>query len=406
MPTVNRLQTINLSNQRVLIRVDFNVPLDKQYQITDDTRIREALPTIQYVLDQGGSVVLMSHLGRPLEKLNADGSINREKFTLRHLVPHLETLLGRPVKFAADCVDEIPNLLSSALRPGDVLLLENTRFHPEEEDGDEDFAEKLARHGEVYINDAFGTAHRAHASTTVVARFFEPGQKAFGFLMEREITNANKVLHSADKPVCAITGGAKVSDKILLLEKFLDSADIIIIGGGMAYTFFKAQGGNIGNSLLETERLDTAKSFLDKAKARGVEVLLPADSICGDKFAADAALKTAPSDDIPDGWMGLDIGPEAIKAFSEAVGRAKTIIWNGPMGVFEMPAFAAGTKAIAEAVAQATGKGAFSLVGGGDSVAAVNQLGLTDAVSFVSTGGGAMLEYLEGKELPGIKAIG
>lgn len=397
---------INFQDQRALIRVDFNVPLDKQYQITDDTRIREALPTIQHILDQGGAVVLMSHLGRPLEKLKEDGSVNTEKFTLRHLVPHLEQVLGRPVKFAADCVGEIPNLLAAALKPGEVLLLENTRFHPEEENGDPEFAEKLAQLGDVFINDAFGTAHRAHASTTIVANYFDAAHKSFGMLMEREITNANKVLHGAEKPVCAITGGAKVSDKILLLEKFLDTADIIIIGGGMAYTFFKAQGGHIGNSLLEEERLDTAKDFLEKARAKGVEVLLPADSVCADKFAADANTQTAPSDQIPDSWMGLDIGPEAVKTFSEAVSRAKTIIWNGPMGVFEMPAFAGGTKAIAESVAQATQNGAFSLVGGGDSVAAVNQLGLAEQVSFVSTGGGAMLEFLEGKELPGIKAIG
>jgi phosphoglycerate kinase len=396
---------IDFKNKRALVRVDFNVPLDKDYKITDDTRMREAVPTIEYILNQGGSVILMSHLGRPLEKLNPDGSINSEKFTLRHLVPHLEELLGRPVKFSADCIGELPGLLAASVRPGDVLLLENTRFHQEEEEGDEDFAEKLAQLGDVFVNDAFGTAHRAHASTTVVAKFFEPGKKTFGFLMEREIENANKVLHGAAKPVCAITGGAKVSDKILLLEKFLDSADIIIIGGGMAYTFFKAQGGQVGNSLLEADRLDTAAEFLTKAKAKGVEVLLPVDSVCGDAFAADANTQIAPSNQTPDGWMGLDIGPEAVKAFSEAISRSNTIIWNGPMGVFEMPAFAGGTKAIAEAIALATKKGAFSLVGGGDSVAAVNQLGLADEVSFVSTGGGAMLEFLEGKELPGIKAI-
>jgi len=396
---------IEFANKRALVRVDFNVPLDPAHHIQDDTRIREALPTIRHILDHNGAVILMSHLGRPLAKLDADGNINRDKFTLRHLVPYLEQALGRPVKFASDCVDEVPNLLSASLKPGDVLLLENTRFHPEEESGDADFAEKLARLGDVYVNDAFGTAHRAHASTAVVARYFNKDCKDFGLLMEREIAHADKVLKGADRPVCAITGGAKVSDKILLLDSLLERADIIIIGGGMAFTFFKAMGGQIGNSLLEADRLDTARAFLDKAKAKGVEVLLPVDSVCADRFAADAQTQAAPSDQIPDGWMGLDIGPGAVRAFSEAISRAKTIIWNGPMGVFEMPAFAAGTKAIAEAVARATSRGAFSLVGGGDSVAAVNQLGLQDSVTFVSTGGGAMLEYLEGKQLPGIEAI-
>jgi len=396
---------LSFSGKKALVRVDFNVPLDKQYHITDDTRIREALPTIRHILDAGGSVILMSHLGRPLEKPNADGSINREKFTLRHLVGYLEKALGTNVHFADDCVGDSAGELAAGLKAGEVLLLENTRFHKEEEKGDADFAKKLASLADVYINDAFGTAHRAHASTTVVAQYFPKGAKSFGFLMEREIKNASRVMKDAVKPVVAITGGAKVSDKMPLLETLLDNANAIIIGGGMAYTFFKAKGGHIGNSLLETERIDTALDFLRKAEAAGVEVFLPEDSVCADKFAADAKTKVCPSGDIPDGWMGLDIGPKAAEKFRDAILRANTIIWNGPMGVFEMPAFANGTKAIAEAVAQATKLGAFSLVGGGDSVAAVNQLGLTDDVSFVSTGGGAMLEFLEGKELPGIKAI-
>ena len=396
---------INFQGKKALIRVDFNVPLDKQYNITDDTRIREALPTIEHILWQGGSVILMSHLGRPLEKLNADGSINREKFTLRHLVSYLEDALGTTVHFADDCVGDSARELAAALQPGEVLLLENTRFYKEEEKGDPDFAKKLADLADCYVNDAFGTAHRAHASTTIVAQYFAAENKCFGFLMEREITNANRVLHHSERPVTAITGGAKVSDKILLLERFLDSADNIIIGGGMAYTFFKAQGGHIGSSLLEAERLDMAKSFLEKAAAAGVKVLLPSDSVCADKFAADAATQTTLSGQIPDGWMGLDIGPAAVAEFEKTVMDSKTIIWNGPMGVFEMPAFANGTKAIALAVAAATKAGAFSLVGGGDSVAAVNQMGLADQVSFVSTGGGAMLEFLEGKTLPGIAAI-
>jgi len=396
---------LSFSGKKALVRVDFNVPLDKQYHITDDTRIREALPTIRHILDAGGSVILMSHLGRPLEKPNADGSINREKFTLRHLVGYLEKALGTNVHFADDCVGDSARELAAGLKAGEVLLLENTRFHKEEEKGDADFAKKLASLADVYINDAFGTAHRAHASTTVVAQYFPKGAKSFGFLMEREIKNASRVMKDAVKPVVAITGGAKVSDKMPLLETLLDNANAIIIGGGMAYTFFKAKGGHIGNSLLETERIDTALDFLRKAEAAGVEVFLPEDSVCADKFAADAKTKVCPSGDIPDGWMGLDIGPKAAEKFRDAILLANTIIWNGPMGVFEMPAFANGTKAIAEAVAQATKLGAFSLVGGGDSVAAVNQLGLTDDVSFVSTGGGAMLEFLEGKELPGIKAI-
>ena len=397
--------TLNFKDKKALIRVDFNVPLDKQYNITDDTRIREALPTIQHILKQGGSAILMSHLGRPLEKLNPDGSINREKFTLNHLTKHLKKKLKCKVHFADDCVGKSAVKKAAALKPGEVLLLENTRFYAEEEKGDEAFSKKLAALGDIYVNDAFGTAHRAHASTTVVAHFFDKDHKTFGFLMEREIENASRAMHNPAKPVTCVTGGSKVSDKIMLLEKFLDYADNILIGGAMAYTFFLAKKGAVGNSLVEADKLATAKDFLKKAKAAGVKVLLPKDSVCGDKFAADAATQVCPSNQIPDGWMGLDIGPAAARAFAGVIRKSQTIIWNGPMGVFEMEAFANGTKVVAKACAAATKKGAFTMVGGGDSVAAVNQLKLAKKVSFVSTGGGAMLEFLEGKELPGIKAI-
>ena len=397
---------INFKGKKALVRVDFNVPLDKAYNITDDTRIREAVPTIQKIIDQGGSTILMSHLGRPLEKKNADGSINREKFTLKHLVKHLRKKLKAKVHFAEDCVGKPAEKKAAALKPGEVLLLENTRFHPEEEAGDEAFAKKLASLGDVYVNDAFGTAHRAHASTTIVAHFFDKNHKTFGLLMDREIENASRAMHNPAKPVTCVTGGAKVSDKILLLEKFLDYADNILIGGAMAYTFMMAKkGATVGNSLVEADKVKVAKDFLKKAKAAGVKVLLPKDSVCGDKFAADAQTQVCPSHQIPDGWMGLDIGPAAARAFASVIRKSKTVIWNGPMGVFEMPAFAEGTKIVAKAVASATKKGAFTMVGGGDSVAAVNQLKLAKKVSFVSTGGGAMLEFLEGKELPGIKAI-
>jgi len=396
---------INFSGKKALVRVDFNVPLDKQYNITDDTRIREALPTIQEILKEGGSVILMSHLGRPLEKLNADGSINKEKFTLQHLVKHLKKKLKVKVQFADDCVGKSAVKKAAALKPGEVLLLENTRFYAEEEKGDEAFAKKLASLGDVYVNDAFGTAHRAHASTTVVAKYFDQDHKCFGFLMDREIANADRVIKHPEKPVTCVVGGAKVSDKIVLLERFLDFADNIIIGGAMAYTFVLAKKGMVGTSLVEPDRVNAAKEFLQKAKAAGVKVLLPKDSICADKFAADAATQVTLSNQIPDGWMGLDIGPDAAKTYASAIRKSKTIIWNGPMGVFEMPAFAEGTKIVAKAVASATKKGAFSMVGGGDSVAAVNQLKLAKKVSFVSTGGGAMLEALEGIDLPGIAAI-
>jgi phosphoglycerate kinase len=396
---------INFKDKKALIRVDFNVPLDKAYNITDDTRIREALPTIQHILKEGGSAILMSHLGRPLEKLNADGSINKEKFTLNHLTKHLKKKLKCRVHFADDCVGKQAVKKAASLRPGEVLLLENTRFHTEEEKGDAEFAKKLAGLGDIYVNDAFGTAHRAHASTTIVANYFDKNHKTFGFLMDREIENASRAIQNPSKPVTCVTGGAKVSDKIMLLEKFLDYADNILIGGAMAYTFFLAKKGAVGNSLVEMDKLKTAREFLKKAKDAGVKVLLPKDSVCGDKFAADAAVKVCPSNQIPDGWMGLDIGPGAARQFASVIKKSQTVIWNGPMGVFEMEAFADGTKIVAKACAAATKKGAFTMVGGGDSVAAINQLKLAKKVSFVSTGGGAMLEFMEGKELPGIKAI-
>ena len=396
---------LNFKDKKALIRVEFNLPLDKQYNITDDTRIREALPTIQHILAEGGAVILMSHLGRPLDKLNADGSINREKFTLNHLVKYLKKKLKTKVHFADDCIGKVATKKAAALKPGEVLLLENTRFHPEEEKGDAEFAKKLASLGDIYVNDAFGTAHRAHASTAVIAQYFDKDHKTFGFLMEREIENATKAMKNPAKPVTCVTGGSKVSDKIMLLEKFLDYADNILIGGAMAYTFFLAKKGAVGNSLVETDKLKTAVEFLKKAKAAGVKVVLPRDSVCGDKFAADAAVQITASNQIPNGWMGLDIGPAAARQFAGIIRKSQTVIWNGPMGVFEMPAFAEGTKIVAKACAAATKKGAFTMVGGGDSVAAVNQLKLAKKVSFVSTGGGAMLEFMEGKELPGIKAI-
>lgn len=386
------------AGQKALIRVDFNVPLNASFEITDDTRMRAAVPTIKKILADGGSVILMSHLGRP-----KDGPT--DKYSLKHIVAHLSQLLDVPVDFANDCIGEEAVQKAGALQPGQVLLLENLRFYKEEEKGDKGFAEKLAKLGDVYVNDAFGTAHRAHASTAVIAEFFPRDKRFFGLVMEGEVNSAEKVLHKAERPFTAIIGGAKVSDKILIIENLLERATDIIIGGGMAYTFKKAMGGEIGNSLCEEDRLEMAAALLETAKQKGVSIHLPADSIAADKFDANAATQTAPSDQIPSGWMGLDIGPDARKSFTEVILASKTILWNGPMGVFEMEKFQAGTKAIADAVAEATEKGAFSLVGGGDSVAAVNQFGYTDKVSYVSTGGGAMLEYFEGKVLPGIAAI-
>lgn len=393
MKTIN---DINFSGKRALIRVDFNVPLDKSLNVTDDNRIRATIPTITKILKDGGSVVLMSHLGRP-----KDGP--EDKYSLKHTVKKTEELLGKPVKFAGDCIGDEAFKLSAALKPGEVLLLENLRFYKQEEKGDLAFSEKLSKHGDIYVNDAFGTAHRAHASTTIVAQFFK--EKCAGYVMAAELENAKKVMGNSQKPFTAIMGGAKISDKILIIENLLDKVNNLIIGGGMAYTFFKAMGGSIGNSLVEADKLDLAKELIQKAKAKGVELMLPIDSIVADKFAADANTEIANNHSIKEGWMGLDIGPQAIQVFSKAIENSKTILWNGPMGVFEMEKFAAGTKAVAEAVVRATEKGGFSLIGGGDSAAAVNQFGFNDKVSYVSTGGGALLEYFEGKELPGVKAL-
>ncbi len=390
----------NFKDQKALVRVDFNVPLDENFSITDDTRMTATIPTIKKILADGGSVILMSHFGRP-----KDGP--EDKFSLKHLVNHLHELLGGDTKvfFADDCIGTQAGMTATMLRPREVLLLENLRFYKEEEKGDEAFAEKLSKLGDVYVNDAFGTAHRAHASTAVIAKYYEADKKMFGLLMEAEVKSAEKVLHQSQKPFCAIIGGAKVSDKILIIENLLERATDIIIGGGMAYTFIKARGGKIGTSLCEDDRLDTALEILEKAKQKNVNIHLPETSIIADKFAADANTKDCPSDQIPDGWMGLDIGGKAVGIFNEIIGKSKTILWNGPMGVFEMEKFENGTKAIALAVAESTANGAFSLVGGGDSVAAVNKFNLADKVSYVSTGGGALLEYFEGKELPGIAAI-
>ena len=396
---------LSFKGKRTLIRVDFNVPLDAKYKITDDTRIRAAVPTIKHILKAGGSVILMSHLGRPLKKLNEDGSVNIRKFTLEHVVKHVGKLLRKKVQFCSETVGKEAAKMAKALQPGEVLILENTRFQKEEEAGDLTFAKKLSALAHLYVNDAFGTAHRAHASTTTVANFFKSNAKSFGFLMQKEIENAEKVLHNPERPLTAIIGGAKVSDKILLLEKLIDFADNLIVGGGMAYTFLKAQGGNVGNSLVEDDKLKLALRLLKKADKKGVKIYLPKDSTAADKFDAKAKTANKYSKRIPKGWMGLDIGTTAQKDFTAVVLKSKTILWNGPMGVFEMKPFAKGTQTIARAVAKATSKGAFSLVGGGDSVAAVNQMGLSEKVSYVSTGGGAMLEFLEGKELPGIKAI-
>lgn len=388
----------DFKGKRALIRVDFNVPLDKEtLEITDDTRIRAAIPTIQHVLKHGGSVVLMSHLGRPKEGFE-------DKFSLKHIVKHTSELLEVPVKFATDCIGKEATELSSNLKPGEVLLLENLRFYKQETTGTESFAESLSKHGDVYVNDAFGTAHRAHASTTVVAKFF-PNDKMFGLLLEGEIKSVNKVLNSTEKPLTAIVGGAKVSSKITIIERLLDKVDNLIVGGGMAYTFVKAQGGKVGNSLVEDDCLDIANAVIAKAKANNVNLYIPVDTVIADKFDNNANRKEVNIAEIPDGWMGLDTGSQTSKDCRDLILNSKLILWNGPMGVFEMDNFQAGTKDVALAIVEATEKGAFSLIGGGDSVAAINKFHLADRVSYVSTGGGAMLEYLEGKELPGIAAI-
>ena len=395
---MSQFSSHSFAGQKALIRVDFNVPLDDAYNITDDTRMRATIPTIQKIIKDGGSVILMSHLGRPKEGPTP-------KYSLIHIVGHLSKLLSVEVQFANDCIGEEAVNKAAALQPGQVLLLENLRFYKEEEKGDDAFAQKLSKLGDVYVNDAFGTAHRAHASTAVIAQFFAPGSKMFGLVMNAEVASAEKVLHGSEKPFTAIIGGAKVSDKILIIENLLDRATDIIIGGGMAYTFFKAQGGTIGTSICEDDRMPLALEILAKAKAKGVNIHLPVDNIITTEFSNTTERKNCESMSIPDGWMGLDIGEATRAKFAAVIESSKTILWNGPMGVFEMENYQAGTKAIAEAVAAATAKGAFSLVGGGDSVAAVNIFGFTDKVSYVSTGGGAMLEYFEGKVLPGIAAI-
>jgi phosphoglycerate kinase len=389
----------NFADKKVVMRVDFNVPLDEQLKITDDTRMKAAIPTINKILNDGGSVILMSHLGRPK-------SGPEDKFSLKHLLFHLIKLLnGTTVKFAKDCIGEEAINDAKHLKPGEVLLLENLRFYNQEEKGDTIFAQQLAALGDVYVNDAFGTAHRAHASTAIIANNFEKGNKMFGLLMEAEVNNAHKVLNQSEQPFTAILGGAKVSDKILIIENLLEKANHLIIGGGMAYTFLKAQGYEIGASLCEFDKLELANELLLKAKAKGVKIHLPVDSIIADKFSNDAQTQNAENKNIPENWMGLDIGTQAIIDFKNVILSSKTILWNGPMGVFELEVFQNGTKGIGEAVAEATANGAFSLVGGGDSVAAVNKYHLNSKMSYISTGGGAMLEFFEGKVLPGVAAI-
>ncbi len=415
------IENFNFKDKKAIVRVDFNVPLDKKtFEVTDDTRIRGALPTIKKILKDGGSAILMSHLGRP------DG-VPQDKYSLKHVIPALEKLAGQTVKFAEDCMGETAASLSAGLKPGELLLLENLRFYLEEEGKpklpgnvtdeekkaakdairkkQKEFTARLASYADCYVNDAFGTAHRAHASTALIADLFADDKKMFGYLIVAELDAMDKVLKNAQKPFTAIMGGAKVSDKILVIENLLPRIDNLIIGGGMTYTFIKAKGGKIGKSLCEEDKLDLALSILEKAKNNNVKVYLPVDAVNADKFDAEAETSASAIDQTPENWMGLDIGPESIKNFTEVILSSKTILWNGPMGVFEMPKFAAGTSAVAKAIADATGKGAFSLIGGGDSVAAINKNKLADKVSYVSTGGGAMLEYIEGKDLPGIKAI-
>jgi phosphoglycerate kinase len=393
MKTIN---DINFKGKKALVRVDFNVPLDKNFNVTDDNRIQATIPTLKKILADGGSCILMSHLGRPKEG-------PAEKYSLKHTLKKTEELLGRPVQFANDCIGEEARTRAENLKPGEVLLLENLRFYKEEEKGDPAFAEKLANLGNIYVNDAFGTAHRAHASTTIVAQFMK--EKCAGLVMAAELENAKKVLTTAEAPFTAIMGGAKISDKILIIERLLDIVDHLIIGGGMAYTFFKALGGQVGKSLVEEDKLDLAKELIHKAKEKGVELHLPIDSVIADKFDAQASTDIASNTAIPEGWMGLDIGPQAQEVFSGVIRESKTILWNGPMGVFEMEKFSSGTRVVAEAVVKATQEGAFSLIGGGDSAAAVAKFGFDEDVSYVSTGGGALLEYFEGKVLPGVKAL-
>ncbi len=395
MKTVN---SINFLNKRAVIRVDFNVPLNDAFEITDSTRIKAAIPTLKKILKDGGSIVLMSHLGRP-----KDGPTS--KYSLKHIVAEVSKQLGTAVLFTNDCISDEAFLKSSSLKNGEVLLLENLRFYKEEEKGDEAFAQKLSKHGNIYVNDAFGTAHRSHASTAVIAKFFTPENKCFGFVMAGEVESINKVLKQSQKPFTAIIGGAKVSDKILIIEQLLDKANNIIIGGGMAFTFVKAMGGQIGKSLCEEDRLDTAKKLIETAKQKGVNIYIPSDAMIADNFANDATIKECNITQIPEGWMGLDIGSATIKQFGEVIKNSKTILWNGPMGVFEMSSFEKGTKQVAFDIVEATKNGAFSLIGGGDSVSAINKYNLAEQVSYVSTGGGALLEYIEQGSLPGVRAI-
>lgn len=392
------IDSLDFTNKRALIRVDFNVPLNENFEVTDETRIKAAAPTIKKIIEKGGSVILMSHLGRP-----KDGPTN--KYSLKHIVSAVSKLIGLEVAFADDCISADAFAKSMALKPGQVLLLENLRFYKEEEKGDVAFAEKLSKHGDIYVNDAFGTAHRAHASTAVIAQFFEPQAKCFGYVMAGEVASIDKVINGAEAPFTAIVGGAKVSDKILIIEQLMNKANNILIGGGMAFTFVKAMGGTIGKSLCEDDKLELAKELLEKAKAKGVNLYIPTDAVIADNFANDANIKESDINAIPDGWMGLDISTATVKTYSEVIKNSKTILWNGPMGVFEMSSFENGTKQVALAIAEATKKGAFSLIGGGDSVAAINKYNLASQVSYVSTGGGALLEYIEQGSLPGVRAI-
>lgn len=391
------IDNFNFYGKRVIIRVDFNVPLDEKYNVADDTRIRAAVPTIKKILNDNGCVILISHLGRPKNGFE-------EKYSLKHIISNLSKTLRVSVQFADNCIGDNAKKLSAALNPGEVLLLENLRFHKEEEKGDELFAKQLSELGDFYVNDAFGTAHRAHASTAVIAKFF-PNKKCFGYVMSRELESINKVLHNTEKPFTAVIGGAKVSDKILMLEQILQKADNIIIGGGMAFTFIKALGGRVGKSLVEEDRIETAKQIMHTAQTKNVRIYLPVDTLAADNFSNNANKKECDIKNIPDGWMGLDIGMKTKEIFSDVIKNSKIILWNGPMGVFEMSNFELGTKAIAEAVAEATHTGAYTLIGGGDSVAAINKYKLADKVSYVSTGGGALLEYIENGTLPGVEAI-